>query len=397
MEPKIILLAPNAFKETYSASEMAALLERLLRPSFPEAYFFRAPIADGGDGSVAAVHTGKGGTIVKKKVIGPYQQEVEASYLLIDRTTAFIEMALSSGLALTKIRERNPLLATTYGFGQLIKDAIDKGCDRLYLGIGGSATNDGGIGMAQALGARFIDKDGKEVSPRGEVLCANDIDHVKEIMTEAMDRMFDGVKVIIASDVENPLLGPEGATAVYGSQKGATKDQLKILEVLLTHLSDVVESHYGRSFRDLKGSGAAGGLGFGLLSFCHAEMESGFSLIADLIGLEQKISRADLIFTGEGKIDRQTAYGKAIAELGKLSGKKPVIAIAGSLGKGYEGVFKTGIDLIGYLKEPVKDFDAVQMRKDTPELMGRLMDRIIIKITKGLESGTTISAGDVHG
>ncbi|NOZ80166.1 MAG: glycerate kinase [DPANN group archaeon] len=398
MELRHILIAPNAFKETFSAGEIGQLMASSVRNVLPETTCMISPIADGGDSTIEAVHQGADGELIPCKVIGPYRKVIASHFLRLDATSGLVEMALSSGLALTEENERNLREATSYGLGQLIKAAIDLGLERIYVGVGGSATNDCGIGMAQALGVRFLDDDGKDIMPPdGGFLAAEDLPRVRSIDTTTSDRLLEGRKIIIASDVDNPLLGQNGATAIYGPQKGGDEETLHRLERWLEHCATIVERHCQEEYRNVPGAGAAGGVGFGLLALCHATVEPGFGVVAKLIHLQEKIGQADLILTGEGRIDGQSAMGKAIAGLGKSAGGKPVIAIAGTIGEGYERLFEKGISCIGYLHHPDTPFDPARVKEETPALLERLLSQLLsISKKDGIAplKGKTVFVGD---
>ncbi|GAW32313.1 glycerate kinase [Carboxydocella sp. JDF658] len=297
------------------------------------------PIADGGEGTVEALLTAVGGEKVDCVVRGPLGRPVQAFYgLLNEGRTAVIEMAAASGLHLVPVAERNPLLTTTSGTGQLIKAALDRGCRRLIIGIGGSATNDGGTGMATALGARFLDQEGRELPPGGGALV-----NLWQVDLSGLDPRIKEVEILVACDVTNPLIGPQGASRIYGPQKGATAEQVEILEAGLTRLAKVVEEELGVAIVDLPGAGAAGGLGGGLVAFLGARLQPGFPLIARQCRLQEWIDWAELVITGEGQLDGQSVYGKVPVGVAAMAKGKPVIVLAGSIGPGAEKTLTAGI------------------------------------------------------
>ena len=315
-----VLIAPDKFKGSLPAAEVASAISRGILAVWPDALVTRKPIADGGEGFAEALST----RTTQLSVHDALGRRVVATYGWLDDATAVIEMSAASGLWRIAPDERDPLRASTSGTGELMRDSITQGAHTILLGIGGSATNDGGIGMAAALGYRFLGKNGDSMEP----IPAN-LRHIHTIEAPPPEQRLP--KIIAACDVDNPLLGEHGATRVYGPQKGVTLGMIGVLEDGLRHLADLVCRELGCDFRDAPGSGAAGGLGFGLLSFCGAEMRSGFDLVAEAVGLEAAIAASDLVITGEGKIDIQTLHGKGPAGLAALARKhgKPVLAFAG--------------------------------------------------------------------
>lgn len=339
-----IVIAPDSFKESMTASEVCAAVEAGFRKVFPHADYLHASIGDGGEGTVQSIVDATGGKLVTLGVTGPLGNTVEAFYGITgDGKTAVIEMAAASGLHLVPFELRNPLLTTTRGTGELIMNALDQGVERIVIGIGGSATNDGGAGMAQAIGVKLLDQDGKEIQAGGGAL-----GELVTIDISGIDSRLHSVKVEVACDVTNPLTGPYGASAVFGPQKGADSEMVELLDQSLKHFAEVIEQTIGQSVKELPGAGAAGGLGAGLVAFLNGELKSGIDLVLDVIGFEKAIAGADLVITGEGRIDSQTIQGKApvgVAKRAKLAGV-PVLAIAGSIGDGYEAVYHHGIDAV---------------------------------------------------
>lgn len=324
-----IVLAPNAFKECLSAPQVAqAMSEGIARVS-SHIEAVQVPLADGGDGTMEALVTARGGKTVEIEVSDPLMRPVKAQYGLIDDgKTAVIEMAKASGLWMLADHEKNPLKTTTYGTGQLIKHSIESGVQSIIVGIGGSATTDAGIGMAAALGYRFFDDTGNELPPIGASM-----NRVARIDSSKVHPQLDKVSIFVASDVTNPLLGPEGAAPVYGPQKGATREMVSILEDGLANINGLWKRDLRAVIDDMPGGGAAGGLGAGLVAFCRARLRSGFDLIADYARLDEALAGASLVITGEGKVDASTRFGKVPA--GVLRRAKPlgvpVIVIAGHI------------------------------------------------------------------
>ncbi|OWA35903.1 glycerate kinase [Saccharibacillus sp. O16] len=344
MSGKTFLLAPDSFKESMTAKEVCVAMEQGLRRVYPEAHFIHVPMADGGEGTVQSLVDASGGSLHDKEVTGPLGKPVMASFgLLGDGETAAIEMASASGIHLVARDTKNPLITTTYGTGELIRECLDRGVKKILIGIGGSATNDGGAGMAEALGVRFLDEQGRDI-PRG----GGGLDQLHRIDLSDADPRLQDVEMVVACDVTNPLCGEHGASAVFGPQKGATPDMVQQLDRNLSHYADVIAEQLGRDVRDVPGAGAAGGLGAGLLVFARSELRKGVEIVLDYTELERKAAEADIVFTGEGGIDFQTKFGKTpygVAQAAKRAGKK-VIAVAGYIGEGIETLHDEGIDAI---------------------------------------------------
>ncbi|WP_127580232.1 glycerate kinase family protein [Paenibacillus koleovorans] len=337
-----VVVAPDSFKGSLTAVEVAAAITRGLQRSGLAADIRQVPMADGGEGTVDAVLTAVGGERRVLTVTGPMGEPVEAFYGVLEDGTAVIEMAAASGLPLVPEMKRNPLQATSYGTGELIRDALDRGSRRILLGIGGSATNDGGMGMAQAIGVRFIDAAGRELATGGQQL-----ERIERIDASGLHpRLAAGeVPVTVCCDVTNPLCGPNGASAVYGPQKGATPAMVERLDKGLDHYAVRIAMQLGLMVRDVPGAGAAGGLGAGLLAFCRAELKPGIREVTALTRLEDAVASAQLVVTGEGRTDAQTAFGKVpagVAALGREHGV-PVLCLSGGLGDGVEELYAHGI------------------------------------------------------
>lgn len=339
-----IVLAPDSFKESLSALQVAESIERGFKQVFPDAEYVKVPMADGGEGTTQSLVDATGGKIIKQTVTGPLGEKVEAFFgLLGNGTTAIIEMAAASGLHLVPTDKRNPLITTTRGTGELIAAALEHNVDHIIIGIGGSATNDGGTGMASALGVRFLDENGQEIEEGGGYLSS-----LAGIDISCMDARLAGVKIEVACDVDNPLIGPKGASAIFGSQKGATLEVVKQLDKNLEHYAAIIERDLGIKIATVPGAGAAGGLGGGLLAFMQADLKRGVDIVIEATRLSQLVADADLVITGEGKIDSQTIFGKTpigVARIAKNFGI-PVIAIAGNAASDSNVVYEHGIDAV---------------------------------------------------
>lgn len=336
-----IIIAPDSFKESLSSLEVASAIEAGFKEVFPQAEYVKLPIADGGEGTVEALVVATGGRVVETEVCGPLNEKVRAFYGICgDGRTAVIEMAAASGLALVPLDLRNPLLTTSYGTGELIRIALDAGYRDFIVGIGGSATNDGGAGMLQALGVRFLDENEEEIGFGG-----GSLSNLTRIDVSGLDLRLSDACIEVACDVKNPLTGPIGASAVFGPQKGASPAMAAELDRCLVHYAGLVRRDLGRDVEQEAGAGAGGGMGAALLAFLPARLRPGVQIVIEHIGLDELMADADLVITGEGCIDGQSVFGKApigIAEVAKKHGV-PVIAIAGSLGQGVEDVRQCGI------------------------------------------------------
>lgn len=352
-----IIVAPDSFKESLGAKEVALAIEEGIKKVFPQAEVIKVPLADGGEGTVEAMVEARGGKIVKKKVTSPLGEKIDAYFgILEDEFTAIVEMAQASGLSLIPQKKRNPLFATTYGTGELIKEALDRGCQKIIVGIGGSATVDGGAGMAQALGAKLLDKEGNEVPFGGAGL-----EEIININMEKFDTRIADVEVVVASDVDNPLCGPQGAARVYGPQKGATPEMVEILDRNLAHFARLIKKFLRKEVADIPGAGAAGGLGAGLIAFLGAKLKPGIDLMIEASHLQEKLKGADLVISGEGRIDEQTAYGKAPMGVTERAKKKniPVILIGGEIRGDIKVLYEKGVDALVSSIDRVSSFTEV--------------------------------------
>lgn len=339
-----ILLSPDSFKGTLSSMEAIRFLETAALRHFSPLEIVRVPIADGGEGTVDSIITATGGVYREVEVTGPLGgQRVKARYGVIHDRAAVIEMAQASGITLVNSGKKNPLLATTFGTGEMIKAALDEGIREFIIGIGGSATNDGGIGAVQALGVRFSDIDGAEVGPGGQ-----ELKRIKSIDPSGLDSRIKESTITVICDVTNPLTGPQGATTVYGPQKGVNKDSFYILESGMQNYERLIKETTGLDMSIIPGTGAAGGLGAALVAFLGAELKPGIDTILDFINFELLLEGVDLVVTGEGRIDGQSAYGKVPVGIAKRCRQRniPVAAIVGGMGPEAHKAFDYGIGSI---------------------------------------------------
>lgn len=339
---KKIIVSPDSFKGTMSSIEVCNIIENAVKNIDPEIIVHKIPAADGGEGTVDAFLTAAGGEKVYCTVKDPLNRDIEAFYGILPDRTAVIEMAAASGLPLIEGKE-NPLQATTYGTGQLILNAIDKGCKKIIIGIGGSATVDGGIGAVSAIGARFLNKAGNEVSLNGSGL--RDIEYID---VSGLDPRIKTCSTTVACDVTNPLYGTDGAAYVFGPQKGADQAMVMQLDEGLKHYAEIINNQFGIDVQKVSGAGAAGGLGAALHVFLGAEMKPGIGTLLDAAGFDEALKDADLVITGEGRIDGQSLKGKVPVGIAERAAKYgvPVIAVVGDIGEGIEEVYKHGISAV---------------------------------------------------
>ena len=365
-----VVVAPNAFKGTLTASEAAAAIAGGVREVWPDAEIVEVPVADGGDGTVEALVSANRGVYRTAEVEGPLGDPVKARYGLIDSgATAVVELATASGLALIPPERRDPGRASTYGFGQLLEAARRDGVSKIIAGIGGSATNDGGAGMGQAVGYRLLDSEGRKLSRGGAALA-----RLARIDASGFDLAWRSVEVRVACDVTNPLIGAQGASAVYGPQKGADPATVRRLDAALARFAEVVERDLGKRVADIPGAGAAGGSGAGLIAFLDAGLVRGAPLVVQAAGFDAAIQGADLVITGEGQADEQTAYGKAPGEVAKRAHAAgiPVLLLAGRKGPGWEALNGLGVTEVVALTEEGLD---LQQAMSEP---GRMLSRAAV-------------------
>ena len=339
-----IVIAPDSFKESLTALEVAEAIEAGLKKVLPDAEYVKVPMADGGEGTVQSLVDATEGRLISAEVRAPLGNKVRAEFGLSgDGRTAIIEMAAASGLHLVPSEKRNPLHTTSYGTGELIKAALDQGVSKIILGIGGSATNDGGVGMLQALGAKFNDNQQQELGYGGA-----ELSRLQHIDLSGLDPRLQQLEIEVACDVDNPLCGEHGASATFGPQKGATAAMVSQLDQALAHFAEISKYQLGIEIADIAGAGAAGGMGGGLLLLPNASLKPGVQIVVDAVNLAQQLQDADLVITGEGRIDGQTVHGKTPIGVAKAAKRfnKPVIAISGCLREDYEAVYQHGIDAV---------------------------------------------------
>ncbi|HFK1531281.1 TPA: glycerate kinase [Bacillus cereus] len=339
-----VVIASDSYKESLKAIEVCEAIERGFRAIFPNAKYVKIPIGDGGEGTVESLVDATGGRIISISVTGPLRESVQAFYgVSKDKKTAFIEMAAASGLQHVPVEKRNPLITTTKGTGELILHALNQGAEYIILGLGGSATNDGGAGMLAALGVRFINDKGEVIDPSGGTLHS-----LVAIDFSQMDPRLKGVKIEAACDVDNPLVGMQGASFVFGRQKGANVEMMKELDENLKHYANILKRYVSSDVSEIPGAGAAGGMGAAVISVLKGDLRRGIEIVLDYTNFDKHIEDADLIITGEGRIDEQTAYGKApVGVAGRAKRfSVPVIAIGGSVSSDYSAVYEKGIDAV---------------------------------------------------
>lgn len=368
-----ILVAPDSFKGSLTAMEAAENIGKGIHRADSEIDVDLLPMADGGEGTVQSLVDATEGKIIEKEVTGPLANKVEAFYgLLGDGKTAVIEMAAASGLPLVPEGKKNPLKTTTYGTGELIASALEHGVEQIIIGIGGSATNDAGVGMAQALGAEITDAEGNEVAFGG-----GNLNQIEKINLKNLDPRLKDVEILVACDVDNPLYGEDGAAYVYAPQKGADKEMVEILDQNLRHFNQIAVKELGKDTNKIPGAGAAGGLGAGLVAFLDAELKAGVDIVLEIINFESRLKDVDLVITGEGMLDGQSIYGKTPVGVSRSAAKKdiPVIAVAGTLGRGVEKVLDHGIN--AYFSIIDRPAELREIKERSPELLANLSEQII--------------------
>lgn len=379
-----IVIAPQGFKGNLSSLQVSQAINNGIKRVIPDAITTIVPMADGGQGTMQALVDARGGEMIPVEVTDPLGGRGTAHWaFLSDKATGVIEMAAASGLSLVPPQKLNPLLATTYGTGELIKAALESGCRKLIIGIGDSATNDGGVGMAQALGVKLLDAKGEDLAFGGAALA--DLEHID---ITAIDPRLAECDVLLACDVSNPLCGPQGASAVYGPQKGATEEMVIKLDAALAHYADVIKRDLGIDVSDVPGAGAAGGLGAGLIVFLKARVLPGVDIVIEATGLAEYLKEASLVFTAEGRIDSQTARGKVpvgVARKAKSFGL-PVIVIVGEIADGYQAVYQQGIDAVFSIAPgPISlDQSMVEAEKLTTDLAERATRLFMCGWNRGL-------------
>lgn len=369
----VIVLAPDSFKESMTAKEVCEAMERGIRKANSQIRCIHVPMADGGEGTMQSLVDATGGRVYSKEVVGPLGNNVVAEYgILGNGEIGVIEMASASGIHLVDLEKRNPLITTTFGTGQLIKACLDKRVKKLLIGIGGSATNDGGAGFIQALGGRLLDENGDDLSYGGGALAK-----LHTIDLSNLDERLKYVSVEVACDVNNPLCGKEGASYVFGPQKGATREMIEILDQNLSHYAEVIKEQLGKDVISKAGAGAAGGLGAGLMAFLDVKLKSGIEMVIEYANLEEKVRDADMVWTGEGSIDFQTQYGKTPLGVAMIAKKynKPVIALAGRVGNDIDVLYDKGIDAIFGIMRGVTSIEEALVKG--PENVEKTSENII--------------------
>lgn len=374
---KTFILAPDSFKESMTAEQACFAMQRGIEKVIADAQFIHVPMADGGEGTVDALVAARNGRKVAIEVSGPLtHQRIQTYFGLIENDqTAVIEMAMANGIHLIEKSQRNPLITSTLGTGEMIKAALDLGVTKIIIGLGGSVTNDAGAGMAQALGAKFLDQHDNDVALGG-----GQLNQIQRINISNLDSRLKNIDIIIASDVNNPLCGENGASVVFAPQKGASTKMVEILEQNLQYFAELVESTLNLQKQTVAGAGAAGGLGFGLMAFAGATIRSGVEIVIEETKLAEKIAQADYVFTGEGGIDFQTKFGKTpfgVAQLAQIL-NKPVIAFAGVLGEGIDELYQYGFSQIISINTPESDLaTALKNGEQNLEISARSIAEIL--------------------
>ena len=352
-----IVIAPDSFKGSLSAAEVAEAIKTGFRAVYPDAEYVKVPMADGGEGTVQSLVDATSGTIITQLVSGPMGDMVAGFFgILGDRQTAVIEMAAASGIHWVRPKERDVFLASSFGTGQLINAALDRGCDKLIVGLGGSATNDGGIGMMKALGAQFFDQDGVQLAADVRALL-----QLASIDLQYLDPRLDKTEIVVACDVDNPLCGENGAARVFGPQKGATEEDIAVLDQALTRYGDILSANAGRDIASEPGAGAAGGMGAAFIGLIDAVLKPGVDIVIEIVDLANSLVDANLVITGEGRVDNQTIHGKTPTGVAKVakSCNLPVICITGSVEDGADFTHQLGIDEIYSVTEG--DYDLTEV------------------------------------
>lgn len=370
-----VLIAVDSYKGNLTSLDVAQIVVEGIRRVYPDAEIQKFAMADGGEGTAQTLTSFLHGEMVSTPVMGPNGAVVNAKYGILQGSTAIMEMAEASGITLVPALERNPMKATTYGTGQMIRDALNRDCRKVIIGIGGSATNDGGVGMAAALGAVFLDEDGRKIGLGGA-----DLSKIADIDLRGLDPRLKDTQFIVACDVNNPLCGVSGASAVFGPQKGATPEMVNLLDKGLKNYAEIIQRRTGYKVTEIPGSGAAGGLGAGLIAFCGADLRSGIDIVMDILDIENAIRKADVVITGEGRVDAQTAHGKVPAGIAMRAKKygKPVFAVAGYADQDAKATYECGIDaVVSSITAPMTNEEAIQnsvpMIRDAAERLFRIL------------------------
>lgn len=353
-----ILLIPDSFKGTMSSAEICSIMEKSIHTYYPKADVISIPVADGGEGSVDSFLAAVGGQKITTTVKGPYFNDIQSFYGILPDNTAVIEMAAAAGLPLVG-DDLHPDKTTTYGVGQLIEHAIKAGCKKMIIGLGGSATNDGGAGAAAALGIRFINAAGEAFIPTGGTLC-----DISSIDAGGLNPALAETELIVMCDIDNPLCGPQGAAAVFGPQKGADEAMVKVLDANLAHMAKAIKRDLGKEIIDLPGAGAAGGMGAGMAAFLGGRLQMGIETVLDTVQFDSLLDGADLVFSGEGKIDTQSLRGKVVIGVARRTKKTgiPLIAIVGDIGDNTEAAYDEGVSAIFSINRVAVPFKEAKLR-----------------------------------
>lgn len=357
---KKIMFAPDSFKGTMSSQRVCDIMEKAVKGRFPGCVTVKMPIADGGEGTVDCMLASAGGRKVPIKIKGPFLEPVDAFYGVLPDGTAVVESAAAIGLPLVR-GDLDPMRATSFGVGEIIKDALRSGCRKVIIGLGGTATNDGGAGMMQALGAEFFDASGAPFSPAGGTLI-----NIAGMDVSALRGLVEGCEFIAMSDVDNILCGPQGASAVFGPQKGATPENVRALDRGLAHFAHVIKEYLGEDVLELPGSGAAGGIGASAHAFLGARLTPGIEVVLDASGFDEKVKDADLVLTGEGRLDAQSLRGKAVSGVARRAARHgvPVIAVAGDVCRGAEEIYGCGVTAMASINRLAVPFEKARLTSE---------------------------------
>lgn len=358
---KKVLLIPDSFKGTMSSEKICSIMEKAIRPYYPEAEILSIPVADGGEGSVDAFLSAMGGRKITVPVKGPYFEEVEGFYGIVDGNVAIIEMAACAGLPMVG-DNKHPDKTTTYGVGQLIVHAAKNGCKKIIVGLGGSATNDGGAGAAAAAGVKFYKKNGEEFIPTGGTL-----GEIDKIDLSGKEPALSAVPIITMCDIDNPLYGKTGAAYVFGPQKGADENMVEFLDSQLKSYAQIIQKELSLDVSQMPGGGAAGGMGAGMVAFFDSKLQMGIETVLDTVGFDEMLQGADLVFSGEGKIDFQSLRGKVVIGVAQRTKKYhvPLIAVVGDIGDNIEGAYEKGVSAVFSINRVAVDFKQARLRSES--------------------------------
>lgn len=358
---KKILLIPDSFKGFMSSGEICSIMKNSIQSFAPETEVVSIPVADGGEGSVDSFLAAVGGEKIRLSVKGPYFEDIESFYGRLPDQTAVVEMAAAAGLPLVG-EKKHAEKVTTYGVGQLMRHAAETGCKRIIVGLGGSASNDGGTGAAAALGVRFLDSSGRTFVPVGETLCK-----IASIDVSTLTPALAGVEIITMCDIDNPLCGPQGAAAVFGPQKGADQDMVKKLDANLAHLAEVVKKDTGKNIALIPGSGAAGGMGAGMVAFFNSKLQMGIETVLDIVHFDELLRGTDLVISGEGKLDCQSLRGKVVVGVARRAKQNgvPLIAVVGDIDDNIENIYQEGVTAVFSINRKAIPFEKAKLRSKT--------------------------------